>query len=76
MLFKRCPAPVQLAIAFLGGRRLNNGDFVQTFKAKEGKAVFERTLRVNPPEGEPPAIWERMIEQKAWSRRNTPVGRS
>lgn len=68
MLFKRCPAPVQIAIALLGERRLNNGDFVQTFKAVEGKAVFERTVRVNPPPGEHPAIWERMIEQKVYKR--------
>ena len=72
MVFKRCPSPIQLAIMLMGERRLNNGDLVHTFKAAGGKAVFERTLRVNPPEGEPPAIWERMIEQKVW-KRTTPA---
>lgn len=73
MVFNRCSSPVQLAIKYMGERKLYNGDLVQTFKAVEGKAVFERTLRLNPPKGECPAFWERMVPQKP--KRTTPTRR-
>lgn len=61
MEFARCKAPVSLALQFTGERKLNNGDVVHVFRVMGGLAVFERTTRKSPPEGEPKAIWERLI---------------